>query len=190
MQEAHKQKAVLVELLRSAWGGQALLSEVEKGADAPDLPSEGDEPREALFRLRDQLASLEERLIRQENGERRRRAWHRRADPQGTPGETIGVGAALMMVILTEWERDANLLRGRKSAGSLPFLFFDEANRLAHDNVGVLFTLCQILDPRLLIAALEVAHAEGNTTYGLVRRTTVDGREDVVASGWRTRAEA
>ena len=27
-------------------------------------------------------------------------------------GEAIGVGAALMMVVLGEWERDANLLRG------------------------------------------------------------------------------
>ena len=100
------------------------------------------------------------------------------------------MGAALVMVILTEWERDANLLRGRKSPGSLRFLVFDEANRLSHDNLGVLFTLCQTLDLKLLIAALEVAHAEGNTTYGLVRRTTGAGREEVIASGRRTRAEA
>lgn len=45
-------------------------------------------------------------------------------------GEAIGVGAALMMVVLTEWERDANLLRGRKPFGSMRFLFLDEANRL------------------------------------------------------------
>jgi chromosome partition protein MukB len=100
------------------------------------------------------------------------------------------VGAALMMVIRTEWEPDANLLRARKSAGSLRFLFLDEANRLSQDNPGVLFTLCQTLDLQLLIAAPEVAHAEGNTTYRLVRRTTGDGREEVVASTWRTRAEA
>src|SRR5690606_22789786 len=45
-------------------------------------------------------------------------------------GEAIGVGAALMMVVLTEWERDANLLRGRRAHGSMRFLFLDEANRL------------------------------------------------------------
>ena len=105
-------------------------------------------------------------------------------------GEAIGVGAALMMVILTEWERDANLLRGRKSAGSLRFLFLDEANRLSHDNLGVLFSLCQTLHLQLIIAAPVVAHAEGNTTYRLVRRTTGAGREEVIASGRRTRAEA
>jgi len=105
-------------------------------------------------------------------------------------GEAIGVGAALMMVVLTEWERDATLLRGKKSHGSLRFLFLDEANRLSHDNLGVLFDLCQTLDLQLLIAAPEVARAEGNTTYRLVRKTTADGREEVLVSGRRTRAEA
>ncbi|HLL21294.1 MAG TPA: chromosome partition protein MukB [Kofleriaceae bacterium] len=261
VQEAHKQKAVLVERLRSARGGQALLSEVEKGTDTPDLAfadtylelwllvrdwlrrrlpaqvAEVDDPREALLRLRDQLASLEERLIRQENdlrgasedvargidvqirkargqvnrlnknlegvsfgsirgirvrlmpvekmeqvlralregaaqgllfqedlpieealdeifrcygggrtgGQRlldyreyvhlqveSRRGlgtdWEMANSTRLSTGEAIGVGAALMRVILTEWERDANLLRGRKSARSLRFLFLDEAS--------------------------------------------------------------
>lgn len=105
-------------------------------------------------------------------------------------GEAIGVGAALMMVVLTEWERDANLLRGKRAHGSLRFLFLDEANRLSHDNLGVLFDLCQTLDLQLLIAAPEVARADGNTTYRLVRRVDVDGREEVLVSGRRTRAEA
>lgn len=105
-------------------------------------------------------------------------------------GEAIGVGAALMMVVLTEWERDSTLLRGKKSHGSLRFLFLDEANRLSHDNLGVLFDLCQTLDLQLLIAAPEVARAEGNTTYRLVRRTTPDGREEVLVSGRRTRGKA
>lgn len=105
-------------------------------------------------------------------------------------GEAIGVGAALMMVVLTEWERDSTLLRGKRSHGSLRFLFLDEANRLSQDNLGVLFDLCQTLDLQLLIAAPEVARAQGNTTYRLVRRTTPDGREEVLVSGRRTRAEA
>ncbi|MCB9785047.1 MAG: chromosome partition protein MukB [Deltaproteobacteria bacterium] len=104
-------------------------------------------------------------------------------------GEAIGVGAALMMVVLTEWERDATMLRGKKAHGSLRFLFLDEANRLSHDNLGVLFDLCQTLDLQLLIAAPEVARAEGNTTYRLVRRTTSEGHEEVLVSGRRSRAE-
>ena len=105
-------------------------------------------------------------------------------------GEAIGVGAALMMVVLAEWERDANLLRGRRAHGSLRFLFLDEANRLSHDNLGVLFDLCQTLELQLLIAAPEVARAEGNTTYHLARRIDTDGREEVLVSGRRTRVDA
>jgi chromosome partition protein MukB len=100
-------------------------------------------------------------------------------------GEAIGVGAALMMVVLTEWERDANLLRGKREHGSLRFLFLDEANRLSPDNLGVLFDLCQSLELQLLIAAPEVARADGNTTYRLVRTVTEDGREEVIVSGRR-----
>jgi chromosome partition protein MukB len=100
-------------------------------------------------------------------------------------GEAIGVGAALMMMVLTEWERDANLLRGKRDIGSLRFLFLDEANRLSQDNLAVLFDLCQSLDLQLLIAAPEVARAEGNTTYRLVRRTDESGKDEVIVSGRR-----
>jgi chromosome partition protein MukB len=323
VQEALRQKAVLVERLRSAQGGPAVLAGVEKGVDTPDLAfadtylelwlavrdwlrqrlpaqvAEVDDPREALLRLRDQLASLDERLTRQESdlrgasedvargidvqirkargqvnrlnknldgvsfgsiqgirvrlqpvekmeqvlralregaaqallfqgdlpieealdevfrrygggrtgGQRlldyreyvhlqveiqRKVAtdWEIANPTRLSTGEAIGVGAALMMVVLTEWERDANMLRGKKSSGSLRFLFLDEANRLSHDNLGVLFDLCRTLDLQLLIASPEVARAEGNTTYRLVRRSIGDGREEVVVSGRRTRADA
>ena len=103
---------------------------------------------------------------------------------------TLAAYVALMMVVLTEWERDANLFRGRREHGSLRFLFLDEANRLSHDNLGTLFDLCKTLDLQLLIAAPEVARAEGNTTYRLVRTVTSDGREEVIVSGRRSTGEA
>jgi chromosome partition protein MukB len=323
VQEAHKQRAVLVERLRVAHGAQELLARVDKDAAGADLGfadvylelwqavrdwlrrrlpaqvAEVDDPREALLRLRDQLTGLEERLARQEDdlrgasedvargidvqirkargqvirlsknldgvsfgsiegirvkaqpvermeqvlralregavqgllfeenlpieealdeifrrygggrtgGQRlldyreyvhlqvevRRTAgsdWEIANPTRLSTGEAIGVGAALMMVVLTEWERDSNLLRGKRVHGSLRFLFLDEANRLSHDNLGVLFDLCQTLDLQLLIAAPEVARADGNTTYRLVRRVDADGREEVLVSGRRTRAEA
>jgi chromosome partition protein MukB len=112
-------------------------------------------------------------------------AWEPASPTRLSTGEAIGVGAALMMVVLTEWERDANLLRPRRTNGSLRFLFLDEANRLSRDNLGVLFDLCRTLDLQLLIAAPEVARAEGNTTYRLVRHVTDDGREEVIVSGRR-----
>jgi chromosome partition protein MukB len=111
--------------------------------------------------------------------------WETASPTRLSTGEAIGVGAAVMMVVLTEWERDANLLRTRRTSGSLRFLFLDEANRLSRDNLGVLFDLCRTLDLQLLIAAPEVARAEGNTTYRLVRHVTDDGREEVLVSGRR-----
>ena len=115
--------------------------------------------------------------------------WELASPTRLSTGEAIGVGAALMMVILTEWERDGNLLRGKREGGSLRFLFLDEANRLSQDNLGVLFDLCQNLDLQLLIAAPEVAKAQGNTTYRLIRRVTDDGREEVLVSGRRARVD-
>src|SRR5690606_39156729 len=112
--------------------------------------------------------------------------WEPASPARLSTGEAIGVGAALMMVILTEWERDATLFRGKRAWGSLRFLFLDEANRLSRDNLAVLFELCQNLDLQLLIAAPEVQTAHGNTTYRLVRHVTDDGREEVLVSGRRT----
>jgi chromosome partition protein MukB len=112
-------------------------------------------------------------------------AWEVTSPTKLSTGEAIGVGAALMMVVLTAWERDANLLRGRRAGGSLRFLFLDEANRLSADNLGVLFELCRNLDLQLLVAAPEVARAEGNTTYRLIRHVGDDGREEVIVSGRR-----
>jgi chromosome partition protein MukB len=323
VQQAQSRRELLLERLRGAQGGPALLTELQVLRDSPSaafaeaylelwltvrdwlrrrLPAqvaEVDDPRDALLRLRDQLSSLDDRLVRQESdlrgasedvargidvqirkargqvvrlnknlegvgfgsilgirvrlnpiermeqvlralregaaqgllfqpdmpieealdeifrrygggrtgGQRlldyreyvhlqveiRRKAgaeWELANPTRLSTGEAIGVGAALMMVVLTEWERDATLLRGKRSHGSLRFLFLDEANRLSHDNLGVLFDLCQTLDLQLLIAAPEVARAEGNTTYRLVRRTTPEGVEEVLVSGRRTRSEA
>jgi chromosome partition protein MukB len=128
-----------------------------------------------------EYAELAVEIRRHDRGE-----WESASPARLSTGEAIGVGAALMMVILSEWERDANLLRTKRAHGSLRFLFLDEANRLSQDNIAVLFDLCEALDLQLLIAAPEVARADGNTTYRLVRHVGADGREEVLVSGRRT----
>ncbi len=115
--------------------------------------------------------------------------WEAANPTKLSTGEAIGVGAAVMMVVLTAWERDANLLREKRSSGTLRFLFLDEANRLSRNNLATLFELCQNLELQLLVAAPEVAHADGNTTYRLVRRAGEHEQEEVLASGRRTRSE-
>jgi chromosome partition protein MukB len=116
--------------------------------------------------------------------------WEAANPSRMSTGEAIGVGAALMMVVLTAWERAANLFRGKRSVGTLRWLFLDEANRLSHDNLAVLFDLCSGLDLQLLIAAPEVAHGKGCTTYRLVRRVNEDGRPEVIATGRVAREES
>ena len=123
--------------------------------------------------------------------ERRAKTGFERVSPTRlSTGEAIGVGAALMMVVLTEWERDANLFRNRRTEGTLRFLFLDEANRLSQDNLGVLFDLCKQLELQLLIAAPEVARTSGNTTYRLVRQVNPDGTEEVIVTGRRAAKES
>jgi chromosome partition protein MukB len=112
--------------------------------------------------------------------------WEHANPTRMSTGEAIGVGAAIMMVVLTAWEHHANLLRAKRSAGTLRLLFLDEANRLSQDNLAVLFELCQNLELQLLIAAPEVAQSKGNTTYHLVRQVDDSGQEVVRVTGRRT----
>jgi len=111
--------------------------------------------------------------------------WEPASPTRLSTGEAIGVGATLMMVVLTEWEKDATLLRGRRQHGSLRFLFLDEANRLDQANLATIFELCRPLELQLLVAAPEVARAEGCTVFRLVRTRDAEGREEVKVSGRR-----
>lgn len=112
--------------------------------------------------------------------------WEAANPAKMSTGEAIGIGAAIMMVVLTAWEQHARLLRSKRAGRTLRLLFLDEANRLDPTSLAVLFQLCQSLELQLIIAAPEVERAEGNTTYHLVRRTGDDGNDVVIASGRRT----
>lgn len=185
MQQDERMERILCALRKG--GAQELLFQ-------PDMPIE--EALDEIFRRYGGGRSTGQRLldyreyvhlqveIRRKSGAE----WEVANPTRLSTGEAIGVGAALMMVVLTEWERDATLLRGKRAHGSLRFLFLDEANRLSPDNLSVLFDLCQTLDLQLMIAAPEVARAEGNTTYRLVRQVTPEGREEVLVFGRRTRS--
>lgn len=111
--------------------------------------------------------------------------WEQVNPAKLSTGEAIGIGAAVMMVVLGAWERSATILRTKQEFGTLRFLFLDEANRLSQDNLGMLFELCEYLELQLLIAAPEVAQSQGNTTYHLVRQVDEDNREVVRVTGRR-----
>ena len=116
------------------------------------------------------------------------RKWENANPTHLSTGEAIGVGAALMMVVLAEWEKTSTQFRKRRSFGSMRFLFLDEANRLDRANLHTIFDLCRTLELQLLVAAPEVAQAEGCTVFHLTR-IQEKGKERVVVSGRRLVAQ-
>lgn len=108
------------------------------------------------------------------------RDWTEANGAKMSTGEAIGVGAALMMVVLDAWERRESLGRGKEQRASLRFLFLDEASRLSVDVLRTLFELCDRLELQMLVAAPEVPLSEGNITWRLERvagKVLVTGRK-------------
>jgi chromosome partition protein MukB len=111
--------------------------------------------------------------------------WARVFSNTLSTGESIGVGAAVLMVILDAWEHQAVLLRGKRDGGSLRFLFLDEAARLSPRSLDTLGELCERMDLQLLVAAPAADRARRGTAYRLVRQLGEDGSEEVVVRGRR-----
>ncbi|MDD2467706.1 MAG: chromosome partition protein MukB [Desulfobulbus sp.] len=104
-------------------------------------------------------------------------------------GESIGVGTAVLMVILDAWETQSALLRGKRDGGSLRFLFLDEAARLSPRSLDALAELCDRMDMQLLVAAPAADRARRGTAYRLVRVLDVHNEEEVVVRGRRFTGE-
>ncbi len=105
-------------------------------------------------------------------------------------GESIGVGAAVLVVVLDAWEQQAALLRGRRAGQALRLLFLDEANRLSPESLDTLTELCEQMQVQLLAAAPAADRARRGHIYRLVRRTDASGEEEVVVRGRRMRDPA
>jgi chromosome partition protein MukB len=131
-------------------------------------------------RLLDYRAYIELQVRVQRRG---RSSWEEARGARMSTGEAIGVGSAIMMVVLQAWEEDAVNLRARKNVESCRFLFLDEATRLSRENLATLFQLCERLGLQMLIAAPEVQEGSGNRTYHLERAQRPDGTEVVHITG-------
>ena len=111
--------------------------------------------------------------------------WIRASSNTLSTGESIGVGAAVLMVILDAWEHQAVLFRGKRDVGSVRFLFLDEAARLSPKSFDTLGEFCERMDLQLLVAAPSADRARRGTAYRLVRRIDEKGAEEVVVRGRR-----
>lgn len=111
--------------------------------------------------------------------------WTKASSNTLSTGESIGVGAAVLMVILDAWEHQAVLLRGKRDGGSLRFLFLDEAARLSPKSLDTLGEFCERMDLQFLVAAPAADRARRGTAYRLVRLLDEEGAEEVVVRGRR-----
>jgi chromosome partition protein MukB len=114
-------------------------------------------------------------------------AWSEARAGALSTGESIGVGAAVLVVVLDAWEQQAALLKGRKTGQALRFLFLDEANRLSPESLDTLTEFCELMQVQLLAAAPAADRARRGHIYRLVRRTDSNGEEEVVVRGRRMR---
>lgn len=99
-------------------------------------------------------------------------------------GESIGVGAAILIVILDAWEHQAAILRGARANGSLRFLFLDEATRLDANALDTLTDFCERMKVQLLAAAPGLDRARRGHVYTLMRLDQ-EGNEQVLVRGRR-----
>lgn len=166
----------------------ALLEALRSATDlfASDQPLE-----EALARLYEQVGGgrirgeqlLDYREYLKLGVQIRRLDDTRWVDAKGlSTGESIGVGAAILIVILDAWEHQTTLLRGKRAHGSLRFLFLDEATRLDSQALDTLTDFCERMQVQLLAAAPGMERIQRGIAYTL-RRDLIDGSERVLVRG-------
>lgn len=174
-------QAILEALASPDEGGDLLFGTKPIDEALDDLYSEHGGGRDGR-RLLDYRAYIElsVRVMR-----RGRSTWEEARGARMSTGEAIGVGSAVMMVVLQAWEEDAVNLRPRKNVDACRFLFLDEATRLSRENLVTLIQLCERLGLQMLIAAPEVQEAQGNWTYHLERQHRADGGDVVHVTGRR-----
>ena len=103
-------------------------------------------------------------------------------------GESIGVGIAILIMVLMSWEEQSHITQEDETRGSLRFLLLDESSRLDQNALHTLTDFCESLGLQLLIAAPSVERTLRGTTHHLTRGH-FDGVEEVIVRGRRITAE-
>lgn len=92
-------------------------------------------------------------------------------------GEAIGVGAAVLIMILRTWNDEANRISG--AAGhAMQQILLDEANRLDQAALDTLTEFCQRMDVQALVAAPGLDKPRRSTVFQLHR--SLRGKEEFV----------
>ena len=99
-------------------------------------------------------------------------------------GESIGVGIAILIIVLMSWEEQTSLTPDSGNSSSLRFLLLDESSRLDQKALYTLNDFCENMNLQLLIAAPSVERTLRGTTHHLTRGY-YNGKEEVVVRGRR-----
>jgi len=113
-----------------------------------------------------------------------RESWESADSNRLSTGESIGVGLAILIMVLQSWELHTTRLTGKRR-DSLRFLFLDEASRLDSNSINTLAGLCRDMELQLLIAAPMADQAVSGTTYSLTRLVDDVFGEQVIMRGLR-----
>lgn len=92
-------------------------------------------------------------------------------------GEAIGIGAAVLVMILRTWNEEANRISG--SGGyAMQQILLDEANRLDEQALDTLTDFCQRMDVQALVAAPGLEKPRRSTVFQMSR--TLRGSDEYV----------
>jgi chromosome partition protein MukB len=102
-------------------------------------------------------------------------------------GEAIGIGAAILVIILRTWNDQARRISGNSMGRSMQQIFLDEANRLDQEALGTFTDFCERMGVQALVAAPELDKPRKSTVF-VLERGMAGQREHVTIRGQRITA--
>ncbi len=102
-------------------------------------------------------------------------------------GEAIGIGAAILVIILRTWNDQARRISGSSMGRSMQQIFLDEANRLDQEALGTFTDFCERMGVQALVAAPELDKPRKSTVF-VLERGMAGQREHVTIRGQRITA--
>lgn len=109
--------------------------------------------------------------------------WEAASDSLST-GEAIGVGTAILIMVLRTWNDEARRINGKGAGLSAQQVLLDEATRLDPEALDTFTDFCQRMDVQALVAAPSLERPRRATVF-ILERLMENDREHVVIRGQR-----
>ena len=109
--------------------------------------------------------------------------WEAASDSLST-GEAIGVGTAILIMVLRTWNEEAKRIHGKGAGQSVQQVLLDEATRLDPEALDTFTEFCQRMDVQALVAAPSLERPRRATVF-ILERHFVNNVEQVIIRGQR-----